>query len=218
MRGVKNQGSCGSCWAFAVTAALECLYTIKTGTSVDLSPQELVDCGGYGQFGCRGGDPAAAFDNIKLKLGISAWRDYPYVGKENWICYPVRYTMGIRNWDFVEPRKERALKAAVAERPVVVALNGNSTAFYNYRGGVFRGPCTTVLTHAMLLVGYNTTVDGDPYGEPAGVDFWILKNSWSTAWGEAGYMRLLRGDEKHGGVCGVMIRPVYPMDPFDLTT
>jgi C1A family cysteine protease len=112
--------------------------------------------------------------------------------------------------------REDTQKVAMAERPVVVALNGNITEFYNYRGGVFRGSCTAHLTHAMLLVGYNTTVEGDPYDEPIGADFWILKNLWSTTWGEAWYMRLLRGIEADGGVYGVMLRSVYPMDAVDI--
>jgi C1A family cysteine protease len=101
-----------------------------------------------------------------------------------------------------------ALKMAVSQQPVTVAIAANTTDFDGYRGGIFKGPCSPTLTHAMLVVGYNTTDDG--------VDFWILKNSWGKYWGEAGYMRLLRGDEANGGVCGVMLHMSYPVDAFDL--
>ncbi|XP_044959211.1 ervatamin-C-like [Hordeum vulgare subsp. vulgare] len=212
---VRDQGiNCGSCWAFATASAIESLYAIEHGDVIPLSPQQLIDCDGSNR-NCRGGNPAEAFQTIKLGDGISRWVDYPYTGAKGW-CYPARKGVGIRGWARVEPRNENALMWSVFKHPVTVGIDANSPAFLHYRGGLFDGPCNTTLDHVMTLVGYGTTRHNDPYGEPAGVDFWILKNSWSTAWGEAGYMRLRRGAEAKGGVCGVMLDITYPVRSYKL--
>jgi len=98
---------------------------------------------------------------------------------------------------------EAALKFRVYKQPVSVRVDANSADFQSYKEGVFTGACGTKLNHAMLVVGYGTTVDRTNY--------WIVKNSWSSGWGENGYIRMKRDVGTKEGLCGIYISPMYPI-------
>jgi cathepsin L len=186
---VKNQGACQSSWAFSATGALESLVAIKSGTLQILSEQQLVDCSFRdGNGGCRGGTIAGAFEYIRQKGGLASQASYPYTGREG-TCKqrdPVPET-SFSSLIHVRRGDEQALAAAVAQGPVAAELDGRW--FESYRRGVMNAPCGRSLEHAVLIVGYGT--DG-------AAPYWLIRNSLGSGWGESGYFRLLRGQNKCG--------------------
>lgn len=193
---VKNQGSCGSCWAFGATGAMEGAVRISTGTLHNLSEQQLVDCAIAN--GCNGGMYTTAFQYV-VSRGLCNSLSYPYRARVGTCaassCRAVVRISGFRN---VASNNEGALMTAVASQPVAVAIDAN--AIMNYGGGVFTGTCGTSLNHAVLAVGYGTA---------NGVNYWLVKNSWGTGWGEGGYIRLVRG-RGSTGQCGIAMMPSFP--------
>ncbi|CAG9537696.1 unnamed protein product [Cercopithifilaria johnstoni] len=189
---VKNQGSCGSCWAFSVTGNIEGLWAIKTGELISLSEQELIDCDIIDN-GCNGGLPINAFREIKRMGGLEPEDKYPYKGK-NETCHLVRRNIAVSIDDGVEiPRNETVMKAWIAQRgPISVGIDAELLAYY--KGGILhptRSRCPpSRINHGVLITGYDVE-NGRPY--------WIIKNSWGEQWGEDGYFRLMRGKD----VCGV---------------
>jgi C1A family cysteine protease len=201
---VKNQAKCGSCWAFSTTGSVEGAYQIASGKLVSLSEENLVECD-HVDNGCHGGAMQNAFEWIK-KNGICTETDYPYSSGQGQTgdcksgCKPAVTVTGYTN---VPPNSEEALKAAVSKQPVSIAIEADQSAFQLYHGGVLDNPaCGTKLDHGVLIVGYGT--DG-------GKDYWKVKNSWGPAWGEKGYIRLVRGEN----MCGVAAQPSYPVGAKD---
>jgi C1A family cysteine protease len=201
---VKNQGSCGSCWSFSTTGAMEGAFFIKTGTLDSFSEQELVDCDKY-DSGCGGGLMDFAFHWIQENGGICLEDDYTYTAK-NGRCQPNKCSVvpgsNVASWVDVEPNEE-ALMAAVIKQPVSIAIEADEAAFQFYSGGVLTSGCGTNLDHGVLLIGYGTSDDG--------LDYWTIKNSWGAEWGDSGYIKILRGASQEGGECGILESASYPI-------
>uniref|UniRef100_A0A3Q1FBS4 Cathepsin L1-like n=2 Tax=Acanthochromis polyacanthus TaxID=80966 RepID=A0A3Q1FBS4_9TELE len=200
---VRDQGLCGSCWAFSSLGALEGQMKKQTGSLVPLSPQNLVDCStGDGNLGCRGGYISKAFRYIIRNGGVDSESFYPYEHQNGKCRYSVSgKAASCSNFHVLPKGDERALQAAVASvGPVAVAVNAMLPSFHLYKGGLYNVPSCNprLINHAVLVVGYDTD---------AGQDYWLVKNSWGTSWGEEGFIRIARNKNN---LCGIASLAVYP--------
>ena len=203
---VKNQGQCGSCWAFSTTGSVEGVHFIKTGELVSVSEEELVSCSTKGNAGCNGGLMDNALDWIVRNGGIDSEADWPYnaeAGHCGWFARRFRRPVKIDGFVDVPPEDEAALEKAVAMQPVSVAIEADHRSFQLYAGGVYAAnDCGTQLDHGVLVVGYGTL---------NGTDYWKVRNSWGTSYGMEGYVLLQRGTNETKGKCGILSGPPsYP--------
>jgi len=202
---VKDQGQCGSCWTFSSTGALEGAHQIATGDLLSFSEQQIVDCAnakhGYASFGCNGGNQSVAFTYLEThKAELESV--YPYTAKNGTCNYDSSSATAVEVSKYTNVTADNVsqMKAAVAMQPVSVSIEADKAVFQQYSSGVFDSTkCGTSLDHATLVVGYGTD---------NGQDYWLMKNSWGTSWGEAGYMQLAIVDG--AGICGIQMGPLYP--------
>merc|ERR1712004_424670 len=200
--GVKDQGQCGGCWSFSATGALEGQYFRKTGQLISLSEQNLIDCSSsYGNHGCNGGVVQWAYNYIKDNRGVDTESSYPYEGRDASCRYSSAYR-GATCTGYVSIRRNDEndlLNAVGSVGPVSVSLYASTQGFQFYSSGVYvASSCPKTINHAVLAVGYGT----DSYYGP----YWIIKNSWGTGWGDAGYIKMARG----GNQCGIASQACYP--------
>lgn len=198
---VKDQSTCASCWAFSSAAALEALNFRTNGVLESLSVQQIVDCSKEsGNNGCNNGYTASAFIYTKIN-GIVADVAYPYVGKEG-TCSE---SSGSKiNTKIKEILSEEELQETVGNiGPVSVGLDAHDEKFQFYHKGVyFNETCNPDnINHAVLAIGYGFDAETKS-------DYWLLKNSYGTTWGEEGYFRLARNKDNH---CGVASAAYYPL-------
>jgi len=195
---VKNQGQCGSCWAFSTTGSVEGAHAIKTKKLVSLSEQQLVDCAGAeGNQGCNGGLMDDGFEYIIKNGGLTGEATYPYTGHDG-SCEKDSSIATISSYKDVKEGDEDALADAVNIGPVSVAIEADQFGFQFYHNGVFQGNCGKNLDHGVLVVGYGTE---------DGTDYWKVKNSWGATWGMDGYINIERGSDK----CGIADSASYPI-------
>jgi len=203
---VKNQGDCGSCWAFSATGSLECDYAIQTGELTSLSEQELVDCSSsYGNDGCNGGWYYYAWEYSANDGGLCTESAYPYTGVQGACSSSSCGTKYNKNKRYkkITADDSTALVNGAAVGCVSVAIEANQFAFQYYSRGILTGTCGTSIDHAVLVVGYGTQ---------GGQNYWKVKNSWGTSWGEAGYVLICKDCNANGseGECGINMYPAYP--------
>lgn len=204
---VKEQGDCGSCWAFSVTGAIEGQKFRKTGSLVQLSVQNLVDCMNKNErHKCNGQSRHEAMDYIKHNGGIDTERAYPYKAIAGSCKYNPRNSAAtLKSYKDIPEGDETLLQQSIANiGPISVCVDASHDSFQHYSGGIYYEPkCGSSdddLDHAVLAVGYGT----DKHGK----DYYIIKNSWGRDWGEVGYMRLARNRKNH---CGIATDATYPI-------
>merc|ERR1719266_2471713 len=203
---VKSQKNCGSCVAFSNMAMVETCFKKVTGVFGDYSEQQFVDCG-YGKYGANGCNGAPVFSYVKwaAKSGESLTHEstYPYLNTNPKLTCPANlkaYNQGAKVTDSYYSYKgdEETLKKLVHEHGAVVTAVKAEGPFQDYSGGIFAGcPKSDSTDHAVTVVGYGTA---------NGVDYWLIKNSWGSSWGEKGYIRLKRGV----GMCGIGSDLAFP--------
>lgn len=211
---VKDQGQCGSCWSFSTTGALEGIFYIENGELISFSEQELVDCDKLGNggrdHGCNGGLMDNAFNWIIKQDGLCSEEEYPYFSgttKDRGDCKSHQCT-NVKNSDIkgfydVKPSSDDDMMAALSKQPVSIAIQADQREFQLYKSGVFTSKCGTELDHGVLVVGY---------GSEDGLDYYLVKNSWSDTWGDGGYIKLGRGKQYNDGdgQCGMLLQASYP--------
>jgi len=184
---VKNQGKCGSCWAFAAIATTEAAYSIKNSQTLDLSEQQLTDCCGstYQCQGCKGGQPSGALKCIQ-QLGVENTADYKYTGaNESCANNAAKTHTKIVSYASTSRPSDDTIKAAIyAHGPVVIELDGSGSDFQSYKSGIITTGSKTI-NHAVTAVGWGT-------------NYFIVKNSWGTSWGQSGYFWLGQGNNVRG--------------------
>lgn len=208
MPGIRNQGSCGACWAFATVATMESLYTRNNHQYV-MSPQYLIDCSRDGlNRGCDGGWPENAMNYI-LSTGMPLDSNYHYTG--------VQANCKSPHPPFVSPKLETQVNSYVLggndlELTNIVSQDGPVAAgvyltpnFLKYSGGVFSDPACPSgcqVEHVVVVAGYGT--------DPVHGDYYLIRNSWGTGWGENGYMRMARGGQaKQLNTCSISCYAMY---------
>lgn len=202
---IKDQGQCGSCWSFSATGSLEGQYFRAKGTLVSFSEQQLVDCSGpEGDYGCNGGLMDDAFKYIETHK-LEDEEDYPYEARDD-TCRDdeSKGLVEVSNYVDVTAGSEDDLKVACGTNgPVSVAIDASHTSFQLYQSGVYTEPdcSSSQLDHGVLVVGYGTDAD-------SGKDYWLVKNSWGTQWGDEGYIKMERNNRNQ---CGVASQASYPI-------
>lgn len=200
---VKDQASCGSCWAFSTTGSLEGRWQIASGRLVPLSEQQLVDCDHDWDYGCGGGEPEDSM-SFAQKTDLCIESSYPYI-VDDAQCHAAGCEVGLHQGSItghilVDRYDKDAMMEAVSEGPVSVGVD--AMLYQRYTGGILDDNCGTSIDHAVLLVGY---------GSESSLDYWLVKNSWGDSWGETGYIRMCRGCGMSSGECGILKQGVYPV-------
>jgi C1A family cysteine protease len=199
---IKDQGQCGSCWAFSATGTVEAAWFIMGNQLTSLSEQQIVDCDEQ-CYGCDGGWMYLALEYV-AQYGQESEADYPYVAYDQQCQYDKSLVVAhISGYQAVTPYSASALQAAVYKQTVSIGVEADQDAWQYYTGGVLSSGCGASIDHGVIVVGYNMA---------ASPPYWIVRNSWGTSWGLQGYIQLGTGDGGNGsdGVCGIYTMPYVP--------
>eukprot|EP01084_Bolivina_argentea_P316573 548797_1 len=209
---VKNQGACGGCWSFGATGSMECNYAIKYGKLTSLSEEQLIDCDTTSN-GCNGGTAVHGMEYSASEGGLCTEVSYPYTaGKNGTVCKAQKCGNKYNAPDksspvlYITPTNSTALRDALVLGCVGVGVEADQPAFQHYKSGVITSGCgqnPPHNDHSVIVVGY---------GVENGVDYWLVKNSWGTNWGENGYVKICRNCNQNGiyGECGILKAPKIP--------
>jgi cathepsin L len=207
MQPIVHQGSCGGCWSFAAIAQLEALYS-KKSSNYKISQQYLLDCT-EDTKGCKGGWPKKALDFV-LNHGAALNETYPYKNEKETCQTPSadntlpKIAAKSRQYD-LKGNENHLKNILAAEGPIVVVMNAPESLMKYAEGVYYDASCESnckKVNHATLLLGYGTD-------SATGKDYWLLRNSWGTTWGESGYLKLLRDGSNH---CGIACYAMYLKD------
>ncbi|KAH3743025.1 cathepsin L1 [Pelomyxa schiedti] len=204
---VKDQGHCGSCWAFSTTGAIEAFWALNKGKLISLSEQQLVDCA-KSCHGCNGGWMDSAFQYVINMGGIESEDDYPYKGASS-LCEAdkTKYKASIPGFKDIASGNEKLLQDTIVKKqPCSVAIDASQPGFRYYKDGIYQDKdcSTTHLNHGVLAVGFDADASKHEYIK--------VKNSWGTGWGDKGYIKMAANIN----CCGIATAASYPSEPNKL--
>ncbi|KAJ5077270.1 hypothetical protein M0811_00590 [Anaeramoeba ignava] len=203
---VKDQAVCGSCWAFSTVGAIEGQYFLATGELKLFSEQNVIDCSWnatHPSYGCDGSIQAFAYEAIKGMGGIELESDYPYLGITGYCGFSQeKRAAAIQSYYNITNSEEAVKEALYNMGPLAISYDAGHLSMVYYSSGVYsdKNCSSTNLDHSVLLVGWG---DYPGTGEP----YWLIKNSWSTHWGDNGYFYISRKNN----MCGVTTQASFPV-------
>jgi len=187
---VKNQEQCGSCWAFSTTENIESVWAIAGNTLISLSPQQIVDCDKT-DAGCNGGNPPTAYEYVIKAGGLELESSYPYTAKDG-TCKAVvsKEVAKISSYSWITRSKNETAMQIATYGVAPLSICVDAVTWQTYTSGIITKNCGTSLDHCVQIVGFGTD---------AGVEYWEVRNSWGTTWGEQGFIRV----ERNKDLCGI---------------
>jgi len=187
---VKNQEQCGSCWAFSTTENIESVWAIAGNTLVSLSPQQIVDCDKT-DAGCNGGNPPTAYEYVIKAGGLELESSYPYTAKDGTCkAQASKEVAKISSYSWVTRTKNETAMQVATYGVAPISICVDAITWQTYTSGIITKNCGTSLDHCVQIVGFGTD---------AGVEYWEVRNSWGTTWGEQGFIRV----ERNKDLCGI---------------
>jgi cathepsin H len=200
MQVIKDQGHCGSCWAFSTIGSVEAHSEQAFKTYTGLSEQQLVDCAPY-TLGCNGGNYFMGFSYLQ-SAGSESETAYPYHAVDGPKCaFEATKVVNhhVSGWNVVTPGDIKQLINHIAQGPVSIAIEADQKVFQSYKSGVVGiKDCGLVLDHAVLAIGY---------GVEDGTKYILVRNSWGKVWGDEGTVKLEYSDT--ACACGCSVEPAF---------